>query len=259
MISLLTYNVCWEALEANKGNIDMTWCKCNDKNLCLKSIGDTINKLTKDGLIDFFCLQEIMENSQWDNLKPRIKGLDHYKWKFCSPTQKSGIATFWNTKKYTLIDEKCGDLMDKTISNSTGRPYQILVFKEGFIVVNIHFPHIEQLFGNSLMPIINKLKTKLGEISEFHNPSFNTIIMGDFNTEDAPNLISQIDSQRFFYKYLPSGATCCSPIPHLGSISHIWKSDLIFTTIAKPLEYITIKSDTKYTSDHLPVLQIIAR
>ena len=65
-LKIMTYNICWEAIEAKKGNIDMTKCKVKMINHCKKNIKNIINDKLKDNF-DFICLQEI-NSKQWENL-----------------------------------------------------------------------------------------------------------------------------------------------------------------------------------------------
>ena len=79
-LKLLTYNVSWEALQAEKsksnggrGNIDMGHCIVNGKNVCLENIAKAIQELGNKA--DFIALQEVrFENErQWKALYSQIK------------------------------------------------------------------------------------------------------------------------------------------------------------------------------------------
>jgi len=250
MYSLFTYNLCWEALDGAKGNIDMRHCIQDGKNNCIKNIANTINQIGNK--LDFLCFQEIMDNQQWGNLKKELhpQFYKNYKWSFCSPTKRSGIMTIWNTKKYTLIYEKCGDLLQPDYSNYTGRPYHICVFREGIVLVNVHFPHANQISGNTIKPVIELLRTELMNIPR----NYNIIIMGDFNS-DARKYIKHIHNRFYENRDVNNFPTCCSPISVIGKKHRTWNFDHIFTTLGKPTLYITINNDD--VSDHLPVLSVV--
>ena len=63
MIKVMSYNVCWEALDAAKTKIDMTKCIANNKNKCMLNICNIINTRLLDNY-DFICLQETWYTKQ---------------------------------------------------------------------------------------------------------------------------------------------------------------------------------------------------
>lgn len=75
-IKIMSYNVCWEALTATRSrNLDMTFCKPNKENKCLKSIIMTIDNKLKQNY-DFICLQEI-SSTLWHKISINMN-LENY-------------------------------------------------------------------------------------------------------------------------------------------------------------------------------------
>ena len=135
-LNVMTYNICWEALEAKKGNIDMTKCKVSGTNKCLLNIINIINKRLEDEY-DFVCLQEI-NNTQWNTFVDNMK-IDNYNI-IKKEIEPAGIITLYNSK-YNLVKKYSGNLMDNNIAK---RPYMILVFSENIILINLHLSHVDQ-------------------------------------------------------------------------------------------------------------------
>ena len=116
-LNVMTYNICWEALEAKKGNIDMTKCKVSGTNKCLLNIINIINKRLEDEY-EFVCLQEI-NNTQWNTFVDNMK-IDNYNI-IKKEIEPAGIITLYNSK-YNLVKKYSGNLMDNNIAK---RPYII--------------------------------------------------------------------------------------------------------------------------------------
>ena len=66
-IKVMSWNVCWEALDGVKShNLDRTNCIVADQNMCAENIKKIIQQKI-DESYDFICLQEIRK-SQWEKL-----------------------------------------------------------------------------------------------------------------------------------------------------------------------------------------------
>ena len=215
-LKIVTYNLCWEGLEAEKkkpfgkGKIDMSHCIVNNKNICISNIA---NILTNSSNYDFILLQEIVEN-QWSKLLIAIKDFmpnfeEHYKWILTNQNgdKKAGIMVIYN-KKYSIKYQMEGELETAEISISNkigGRPYQIIIFNENLVVLNVHFPHKEDIkpYINFEKTLSTKLNTELRNIIELKNPKYQIIMGGDFNM-DPRHFIQRILSGLNRKFYLPN-------------------------------------------------------
>jgi endonuclease/exonuclease/phosphatase family metal-dependent hydrolase len=240
-LNIMTYNICWEALEAKKGGIDMT--KCNDKkqNKCMKNIADIINKRI-DNNFNFISLQEINSN-QWINLSKLLK-LDNYNI-IKKEIGLAGIFILYNNN-YKLIKKYSGDLgccVDK-------RPYIISIFDNNVVLINLHLPHVNQ--ENSLI----KLQQKLVKGKKYYNKDTIFIICGDFNNDNPRKIIAFNDILKNINRKLKDEPrlikTCCIPNDkkYKYSYDHIYIS-----SNSKYIKYNTIRENekNKYMSDHLPI------
>jgi endonuclease/exonuclease/phosphatase family metal-dependent hydrolase len=134
-IDLLTWNIQWERMSANKPRYQQT-CMDGDTNNCLNNVANYIN-LFKN--LDIICLQEV-EN--WDKIHTIIKK-DNMKYVHTTHTMTSGnevqLVTLYNSDKFTLL----GITYALIIKN--GRHYHALYFKDFtnnlFIVINLHNGH----------------------------------------------------------------------------------------------------------------------
>lgn len=172
-IKILTYNISWESMTGSKKD----WYLCSNNkdnkhprhfNICVNNIGNVIKK----NPTDFICLQEAI------NYDLLIKDVPHLK-KMKFIEHNSGLdkmVTFWNDKKFTLLDKKQGEF-------ENGRPYLALFFKENLCLVNVHFGHYSNRGEINKM---NHMITSL-ELDKYYNQGNRIIIAGDFNN-DIKNL-----------------------------------------------------------------------
>lgn len=229
MIKIMSYNVCWEALEAAIGNIDMTRCKAGGKNKCLLNIGIIINnKLEKN--YDFICLQEVNEK-QWKELSKGLS-LDNYS-VIKHEIEPAGIITLYN-KKHKLIKSIGGSLIDTKLDK---RPFLVSKF-DNITVINLHMPHIKQ--------------EKAFEILKENIKSYKYIICGDFNNNNPYKYLS-----KFVNKEPKIIKTCCDAENKTYKLSY---DHIFISPDAKYIKYRTLqkKEKTKYMSDHLPVFAKIS-
>ena len=242
-IKIMTYNVCWEAIEAKKGNIDMTKCKVKNKNKCLSNITKIINNRLEEDY-DFICLQEI-NSTQWTNISDNMM-IDDYN-TIKKEVGPAGIITLYNNK-YNLVKKYSGNLTDNHIDE---RPYMILVFNENIILISLHLSHIQQ------DECFEKLQKKLNYVKPYVNHKTIFIICGDFNNNDPTKIPSFNDLLKIFNRKLKKEPktikTCCIPNDDKYNMSfdHIYIS-----SNGKYDKYRTIDKNekNKYMSDHLPIL-----
>jgi exonuclease III len=222
MIKVMSYNVCWEALDAAKTKIDMTKCIVNNKNKCMLNICNIINTRLLDNY-DFICLQEI--NDKQMNRISKYLTLDNYKI-IIKNIQKSGIMILYN-KKYKLLKKYSGNLIN---SNIDKRPYIISIFANNIVLINLHMPHIYQ------NEAFNVLKNKLSHTSTLVNNKTIYIMCGDFNN-NSPHLLSSFtellpNNKLRFVKEPKKIKTCCNPNGYSYKLSY---------------DHVYISSNMKYT------------
>ena len=276
-IKVLTYNVSWESLESSKSlKLDMSHCALNNKsNECSDNIAQIIcqyginlitntNTNTNKYIYDFICLQEIINTkNQWKYLENKINQLEpdflsNYNIEYTEDLP-AGIISLYNKNYYHLIYKFQGQL-----SNHDHRPWQILVFKEKIILINVHFPHLTYFQEDSLYII----KTNIEKIKNLLNLEnlldWKIIFCGDFNNQDPtqlqnfPFIFQSLNMQ--LYKEPKKLITCC--VPHDFS-TYNKSSDHIYSSFAQASLYETmddkkyfIKGDLRIMSDHLPVFAI---
>jgi len=238
-IKIMTYNVCWEALDAAKTSIDMTRCRTNTGNRCMIGIANIINKRLKKGY-DFICLQEI-NSRQWNEMVP-LMNLENYKI-IKKEILPSGIMILYRDH-YTLLRKYSGNLD----SRSGKRPYIISLFSNNIVLINIHMPHTKQ---SSAFQI---LKDHLLSLLPYIDNQTIYIICGDFNKNQPLNhhsfrhLLDETDKK--IIEEPREIKTCCVPNGqwYTGSFDHIFVSSNTRYT-----KYSTLHKKEKYMSDHLPV------
>lgn len=239
-MKVMTYNVCWEALEAVKTGIDMKFCKVKTKNKCAINISSIINNKLKQEY-DFICLQEI-NIKQWDNISTNM-ALDNYNI-LKKEILPSGMLILYHNK-YTLIKKYSGNLVD-TLRDK--RPYIISLFTNNIVVINIHMPHKQQY--NAFI----RLQIKLYKLKPYVNKHTIFIICGDFNNIQPQRIASFSELLLLFNQTINIEPykinTCCVPngTKYELSLDHIFIS-----SNAQYLKYKTIVKKDRYMSDHLPL------
>lgn len=282
ILNIITYNVCWEALQCESsranGSIDMSHC-CSkgDKtqNVCVKNIAEILIK-GSDKPFDFMALQEIREDKplQWPTLLKQIKLFmpdfeSVYSVASAMPNISSGIMLIYSNR-FTLKKNIVGDLLTEphALPGRTGRPYQIVVFNQGLIYINVHLPHRNELrkTHSDLEEIIpTKIAGELKRLPEYNDPNYQIILSGDFNIDPRKpiDFVQKFldGSSRKFYVSEKDIGTCCDPI-ETGKYKYDMLYDHIFNTIGQPVIYKTIdrllikkdSTNNKLISDHLPII-----
>lgn len=255
-IKVMTYNVCWEALEGMNGNIDMEHCKTGGRNLCMENIGNIISTYGVDS--DFIALQEIKDvPTQWQMLKNHISILGNmmvhvtrvsYLNQGLITLSNAGLITLYNKNKFRYIKH-----IEKELTS--GRPYVIILFQNkldnSYIVfINLHYPH-----GDSgWIDFIGRNIKNLREAEDWSD--YKVIMCGDFNTNtpvDYNKFLGTIGMKNMLTRDLSKEpGTCC--MPPFGS--HSAKFDHIFSNFSAPIQYTTIDPALhgKFKSDHLPII-----
>ena len=243
-IKVMSWNVCWEALDAAKSRkLDRTSCKVANKNMCAENIKKIIQQKL-DESYDFICLQEI-HKSQWDVLD--IKTPSHTV--IFNDIKRAGIITIIRNDYY--IENKIkGNLIESLVDI---RPYTILMLSNNMILINVHFPHWDEYQINS----IDTIKNQLDKISDKINSDTKFLICGDFNNNDPtllPNFKFLLPYPFEFNQTENQINTCC--------ITNKYKTfklsyDHIYSNL-KNIKYETLGDDdlglyNLFISDHLPL------
>jgi hypothetical protein len=255
-------------------------CPYNAKNpkltICADNIAKQIDNISKEygGLSTPFDFVGLQENENWQQLKENSAAL-----KDLTTAGGNGFAvSFYDGKKYSkpqIIESKF----------ESGRPVQILIFKENIIFVNLHAPHTAAYKGSTLKKYLEEklssiLSQKISKIDALKNHRI--IIVGDFNDHHS-SLFDDDKNKKYFVPfrnaglltpvYLASPApwnppilkeemlSCCSTqVPY--NKKKLMPSDYIFDSKEKtPANFksIRLKVPSVYdynlpTSDHLPII-----
>jgi len=243
-IKIMTYNVCWEALDGVKTGIDMTRCNTSTGNRCMKGIARIINKRLKQKY-DFICLQEINDRG-WTSISPDLS-LDDY-----SVIKKEifpvGIIILYRNKHSPRLTYS-GNLVS---NGSERRLYIISLFSNNLVLITMHMPHHNQTQA------IDLLKKRLSILKPYIDIDTTFIISGDLNNSrplDIPSFRNLLDS---FDKQINAEPreikTCCVPNGQRYTVSF---DHIFISTNAQYKKYSTIRKKEKYMSDHLPIFSEI--
>lgn len=243
-IKVMSWNVCWEALDGVKShNLDRTNCIVADQNMCAENIKKIIQQKI-DESYDFICLQEIRK-SQWEKLD--INTPSHTV--IFNDIDRAGIITLIRNDYY--IEKKLrGNMIDLLIDL---RPCTILVLSNNMVLINVHFPHWDEYQIAS----IDTIKLELERISDKINTETKFIMCGDFNNNDPtllPNFKFMLPYPFEFNQIENQINTCCITNKHKTfklSYDHIYSN-------LKNIKYETLGDDDLalyhlFISDHLPL------
>ena len=156
-IDVLTWNIQWERMSANKTEFKDE-CMSGEINNCLNNVAEYINIFPN---LDIICLQEV-EN--WNNIHTLIKK-NNMKYVHTTHTINSGnevqLVTLYNTTRFKLL----AITYDFIHTYKRGRHYHILYFKDNnnnlFIIINLHNGHYRINKYNKINPTSDYTKEKL--------------------------------------------------------------------------------------------------
>ena len=165
--------------------------------LCAKNIAQLLEKTATDPAVslDFISFQEA---ARWKEL---VKNTPKSLQKMSYDVQKAGseeIITFFNSNKYTL---------KRSIKSSftKGRPFQILIFKEKLIYINLHLGH-HKTKAYLTTKLSNALLQNIPKKSERQSlKNYRIIAVGDFNDHSNP------PQMRLLYNKREKSSGCNSP------------------------------------------------
>ena len=260
---VLSYNICWECMtHSSQGTAGSLGAKCNfidaplnQTTLCAKNMAQLIEAIPGQSRIKGYDFIAFQEAARWEQIKKHAPNSFQNLKGEAFKRNVDEFVTFYDQTKYTLKHR----IDDGFRPNS--RPFQILVFKENIIFVNLHNCHgacvsesfIDSHLSRALMANLNP--TQIASLQ-----SFRIIIAGDFNDHQAGGKIKS------FQPFKTAGLnttvsmknhldTCCSTsTPWTGSMGGDYIMDSESgSQISIPESY----DKTKPHSDHLPVLGIL--
>lgn len=289
-MKVLTYNVCWECMTNSKtGSAKRLGQQCTyktvnniantqiDATICAENMAKAIDEFDdyyggNEAGYDFIGLQEAAD---WE----KLKDLSHSLSKMTAVEMRTSIqqfVSFYNQDKYDLEKEINGALVDERknaggkIEQHADRLFQILIFKQPVIFVNVHNGHGDAF---SRMVVERKISAALKKVLTSDEieakKNHRVIIVGDFN--DHKNYFWP-DQFKYGLSYVPfryadlltpvfflaePQGTCCSTKIPFGA-KNLRVSDFILDSekIA-PLSIVEVPRNYDYASpksDHLPVI-----
>lgn len=246
-LRVLSYNVYWKGQESVSGALGN---RCNtDGNTCRTKVVRNIKSVAPLDIIG------LVEVANFDKLNRELSDLN-MKYVVTGVPIRGGnkaIAVTYFSNKLTLknahpyesnrVNPKC----DGSLKNGEGRPYQILIFNEKLVFINVHMPHdvnVEKML-NLIIANIESVDV-LNEIKDYR-----FIVAGDLN-QDIRKVTLKVGGKEIVLKENShGGATCCDDSGfgrnHNKVVDHILDSqDGADTKIVPNIE--------NPSSDHKPVV-----
>lgn len=267
-LKLMTYNLFWEALQAENSMSHCSPCKeCDNK--CVQNIARVVASFEPDVLT----LQEIRKDSekQWGTLHAALTKVmpsfdDRYGYTYTTRLPVAGVMTLYNKDKLHVKYTVEGNFLTDANSERVipGRPFLITVFKEPLIVINVHFPHLTQLKPphNTRASFIAHLRTVLRrDVPESGDAAYHFVIAGDFNLDDIP--ANRVQTELSVVQHLTSKRVYGPPaLVRTVDRNAAGCYDHILTTIRPFDTYFTLpvklqQSMKNYMSDHLPIMATV--
>jgi len=202
------------------------------------------------GKLDFIALQEASRVATLQEENPSL--LSDYA-KVESKSGHEDMVTYYRKDRFHLEEEWHSEF-------NPGRPWQILLFKEGLIFINAHFPHHKK----DLASILNhefQTRTPKDKVSAYQ--TYRIIMAADFN--DTGNWYHKVHfaPNPLFQRILQTSSTlpktCCSAtFPYVKT-----DFDAAFDYVLDSVGGVKIEVPKNFhwyspKSDHLPVIGILA-
>lgn len=258
---ILSYNICWECMShsTKRGSARQLGALCtwdgpieDSTTMCARNMAadiDTIPSLSGFANYDLVGLQE---SSHWRALQRAAQGSLAQLQPVSHKSKDEFIVSFYDSSRYSLSQHIPGEF-------APGRPFQISIFNEDLIFVNLHFDN-----GPSDMALVEEALSTALQAAVPERAGLNDdriIVCGDFNLAVADSLMPFKGAGINTVCHLATPPiTCCSnDVPwKAGTAGRKAPGDLIFDsrTVARP----TVPStyDAKLPqSDHLPVVAIL--
>lgn len=258
-IKVLSYNISFQAMIGKAiGTVFKACPKKVDNDKITECLSNVAKYIENTGPYDLIGLQEA---SNWQDIIKQSKKLQNMKYETTKADQEEMIS-FYNPNKFTLDDDNAvikGDF-------GSGRPIQILFFKQKICFINVHPGHSGDYknFDNKINEYINKYvtgqgfnKTKI--LNKLKN--YEIIIVGDFNSELTSfdnKLFKFIDNGRTFYgKTDTKTKTCCDSSELVGKNMEYAFDHILYSKEGKHKTQVVGPPLGTLQSDHLPVIASI--
>ena len=248
-LTILSYNVSWEAMTSNTSG-QFKLCTANNlsNGLCKSNILSNILSNIKKYNLDFATFQEAAEHQ--DIIELFDSNIYEY---HINTSGKESMLSIWNKKKFSLVKAFDGEFEE-------GRPFTIIIFtsnnsKKNISLINLHAGHKP----DTQKSIFDKINTLIKNNISYRikKSIFRLIVCGDFNRnvyEDSTsnytiNFIDEFELKRFINKK----QTCCSVIGygHKHVYDHILDSKAI---ISKKILGNSVKNYKVPSSDHILII-----
>lgn len=251
-ISILTYNICWECMTHSRTLGASCSIVSGQKTICTQNVAEIIKKAAEDyGDLDFIALQEATHHEIIEQDVPTVFS------NFDNVSHKSGLeeqTTYYNKNMYTLWKKITGEFQ-------SGRPYQILLFTQKVILVNLHNGHTATREKMELA-LSKGLTAHLTQEEITSLQSYRIILAGDFNDHHtalrklAPFSYAGISTEVSLKISSPPNTCCTNP----GTAGHTSAIDYILDS--NPSLPIRLEIPAHYewktpASDHLPVIGVL--
>ena len=256
---VLSYNICWQCMTNTESGSAANFGKaCVYSNLpykttiCAERMGQFIESIPKsNGLLnfDFVGFQEASKWQSISKLAPQTLGQMEFE------TSQSGFETMvsFYSSKYTLQQA----IKDEF---NSGRPFQILIFKEKMIFINLHNNHSLDMAG-----VESKLSQSLSDnlspkISINDLKDYRIIVVGDFNFGGTKTVTMQPFSNTALQTkctlHDPAVSCCDEEVPSAQDPWNGFRSgDFIFDSGSTSHPVMPLGYDLdEPQSDHLPVV-----
>jgi|GEM_PF-2124595 len=261
---VLSYNICWQCMTNTPAGTAKNLgeaCVYSDLNypttVCAERMGKFIETIPGNSGVVNYDFVGLQEASKWQSilkLAPNTLGKMEFE------TSQSGhemMVTFYDPK-YTLLQAIKGEF-------ESGRPFQVLIFKENIIFINLHNNHkynMNHIQGSLSQSLTDNLHKNI-DIRDLVNSRI--IVVGDFNfggnDEIAIKPFAGTIVQTESWLRNPAISCCDEYVP---SIKDPWEGyrsgDFIFDSkgIAIPIRP-TGYDSTSTQSDHIPVISLLDR
>lgn len=170
-IKIFNWNICWQCVAGEQKGSAAELGKLCHPDKCFNNIKKILNQLTN---FDFITLQEAYK---WNDL---TQNLQHTHGIVNSKSGREDMVTLYNKKKFIVKEFTFGD-----ISNTGGRPFQIIIFElvsnssDIIILINLHNGH--NIKKSDVEQKISYAFNKLKNINQLQGSNIYVIAAGDFN------------------------------------------------------------------------------
>jgi hypothetical protein len=321
-LAVMTYNVSWESLECRKSATSCCpEPGVNECTTSIAHTIATVLKDGAVDFVAMQEIRPDRE-MQWPTLAREIGTIfgeganfldTQYSPLFATPDQTSGIMLLYNRQRFAVMREVVGDflrpspdlwaaikdqltlspieqealefdarLQEHPLSDASGRPYQIVLFRGMWypvIVVNVHMPHKKEMRKvnipyaphtadlwtarfEEIMTATVRIQLERSMADALADSNVSIVICGDFNRDPAPFINRFVGRQRNVAGPQDVITTCCVTPDRTarGDTTYELAFDHIYSSFGRTTMYKALKQHlTIPASDHLPVVARFVR